>query len=224
MCMKPLYTQEEFDSAKSKDKLPCECLECENTFYKEKRVIKRTFTNYDRNLGDFCSRSCAKQSKNQNIDVVCTHCDILFNKELSQFNRSKNHFCSRSCAATYNNTHKKHGTQKSKLEVWLESKLIKAYPDLEIHFNRKDAINSELDIYIPLFKLAFELNGIFHYEPIFGDEKLNKIQNNDNRKFQACLEHNIELCIIDASQQKYFKEKSSQKYLDIIMNIINIHR
>ena len=222
--MIPLYTKEEFDSAKSTHKLLCECVECGETFYKEKRVIKRTFTGYDGNLGNFCSRTCAHQSKNRNLEVGCTQCGLLFNKHLSQINRSKNQFCSCSCAATYNNTHKKHGTRKSKLEIWLETKLTDLYPDLEIHFNRKDTINSELDIYVPSLKLAFELNGIFHYEPIFGDVKLNQIQNNDNRKFQACLERGIELCIIDTSQQKYFKEKTSQKYLNIILEVMNIHR
>ena len=69
--------------------------------------------------------------------------------------------------------------------------------------------------------MAFELNGIFHYEPIFGESKLEQIQNNDSRKFQACLENGIELCIIDASSLTYFKEKSAKKYLDIITNIID---
>jgi hypothetical protein len=82
---------------------------------------------------------------------------------------------------------------------------------------------SELDIYIPSLKLAFELNGIFHYEPIFGNEKLNKIQKNDNNKFLKCQEKNISLCIIDTSSQKYFKEQTSKKILDIIINIINQH-
>jgi hypothetical protein len=95
------------------------------------------------------------------------------------------------------------------------------YPNLEFHFNRKDAINSELDIYIPTLKLAFELNGIFHYEPIYGSEKLDQIKNNDSRKYQACIEKNIELCIIDSSGLKYFKPEKCQKYLDIITNIIN---
>ena len=88
-------------------------------------------------------------------------------------------------------------------------------------FNSKEIINSELDIYLPKLKLAFELNGIFHYESIYGQNKLDQIQNNDNRKFQACLEQGIEICIIDSSQQKYFKKETSQKYLDIITNIIN---
>lgn len=59
-----------------------------------------------------------------------------------------------------------------------------------------------MDIYIPVLSLAFELNGIFHYEPIYGEGKLLSIQNNDDRKFQACLEHDIELCIINSSEQK----------------------
>ena len=72
-----------------------------------------------------------------------------------------------------------------------------------------------------LFVGVTRLNGIFHYEPIYGQDKLSQIQNNDNRKFQACIENGIELCIIDSSQQKYFKEQSSLKYLNIITNIIN---
>ena len=94
--------------------------------------------------------------------------------------------------------------------------------DLEFHFNRKDAINGELDIYIPSLKLAFELNGIFHYEPIYGSEKLASIQSNDTRKAQACLEHGIELCLIDVSTFKKFKEKRAGKFLQIIQDIINL--
>jgi hypothetical protein len=223
MCMKPLYTEKEFDSAKSTDKLPCQCLECNNVFYKEKRVIKRTFTKYDRNTGDFCSKRCANLAKGNSQIVLCTNCSCEFRLKNSSAKGSKsgNHFCSQSCAATYNNTHKIKGCRRSKLEKWLEVKLKTLYPNIEILFNNKTVINSELDIYIPSFKLAFELNGIFHYEPIYGQEKLSSIQNNDKRKFQVCLEHNIELCIIDTSQQKYFKEQNSEKYLNIITNIIN---
>lgn len=91
----------------------------------------------------------------------------------------------------------------------------------EFHFNRKDAINAELDIYIPSLKLAFELNGPFHYEPIYESEKLAQIQNNDERKFQACLDKGIELCWIDTSTLKYFKPSNAGKYLDIITEVMN---
>lgn len=70
-------------------------------------------------------------------------------------------------------------------------------------------------------KLAFELNGIFHYEPIFGESKLNKIQQNDINKFQKCQENRISLCIIDTSSQKYVKEQTSIKFLNIIKEIID---
>lgn len=78
-----------------------------------------------------------------------------------------------------------------------------------------------MDIFIPVLKLAFELNGIYHYEPIHGPTKLSQIQNNDQRKFQACLERGIELCIIDSSSLSYFKESNALPYLKIIQKIID---
>lgn len=160
--------------------------------------------------------------------LICTHCTatVPYNKAKDRvsnrkFKEYKNIFCTKSCAAKYNNTHKTTGNRRSKLEVWLEKKLTEQYSDIELHFNKKDAIDSELDIYIPSLKLAFELNGIYHYEPIHGIELLSKIQNNDNRKFQACIERGIELCIIDASSLGYFKEQNALPYLVIITGIIN---
>ena len=108
--------------------------------------------------------------------------------------------------------------------MWLEQQLSLLYPSLEFHFNRKDAIKAELDIYIPSLKLAFELNGIFHYEPIFGPEQLTKIQNIDQRKYQACIEHNIELCLVDVSSFSYFKPSGCEKYLTIIRNVIDMNQ
>jgi hypothetical protein len=74
---------------------------------------------------------------------------------------------------------------------------------------------------VPHINLAFELNGIFHYEPIFGEDKLIQIKNNDARKYQACLEKSIELCIIDTSSLKNFKPNKATEYLCIIENFIN---
>jgi hypothetical protein len=130
--------------------------------------------------------------------------------------------CSRSCATTYQNTHKAIGIRRSKLEAYIEEQLTLLYPNLVVHYNRKDTINSELDIYIPTLKLAVELNGIFHYEPIFSPEQLARSQNNDQRKMQACIERGIELCVIDTSKQTYFKPASSARFLDIIVSLIRL--
>ena len=103
----------------------------------------------------------------------------------------------------------------------IEEKLLKKYSNLEIIFNDRKQIGYELDIFIPSLKLAFELNGIYHYEPIYGNFKFRQIQERDANKFQLCHQNNISLCIIDTSSQKYFKEQTSQKFLNIIIKIID---
>lgn len=195
------------------------CAQCEEYFEKGLREYNISQKRGDKN--HFCSPKCLSKSKTKRVNVVCKECSKEFEKDLHQAKRSKNHFCCRSCHVSYQNKNKKYGTRRSKLEIWLESQLSERYPNIEFHFNRKDTIQSELDIYIPSLSLAFELNGIFHYEPIYGTEKLASIQNNDEYKFQACLENNIELCILDVSGMKYFKESRGKKFLDIICSIIN---
>ncbi len=153
-------------------------------------------------------------------ELNCSNCKKKFKKEFHRFKKSKNNFCSQSCSATYNNKHKTHGTRRSKLEAYIEEQLPSYFPDLEIIYNGKEAIGSELDIYIPSLKLAFELNGIFHYEPIFGETKLTQIQQNDKSKMKSCINNKIDLCIIDVSTLSYFKPKNAQKYLNIVVNII----
>ena len=210
-----LITQDLYDEARSSDLIKLKCVYCDCHFERMKRGIER----YG---GRYCSCECSDKSRIKRQQVKCLQCSTEFSKQLSQVKKSPNHFCSSSCAATYSNAHKTKGTRRSKLEVWLEAQLPLKYPDLVFHFNRKDAIDGELDIYIPSINLAFELNGIFHYEPIYGKDKLNQIRNNDTRKFQACIEKGIELCIIDTSKQNYFKEQTARKYLDIVTNIIDI--
>ena len=224
--MKPLFDITNLSSYSGSERLPLECEECSNTFYNDakyiKSIIKRKI-----NGGKFCSLQCANRatnhSKDKSINGNCSQCNLPLVRAPYQKRQSKSGriFCSKSCAATYNNTHKTTGTRRSKLEIWLEEQLKMGFPNIQFIYNNKEIINSELDIYLPSLKIAIELNGIFHYEPIYGQDKLSSIQNNDDRKFQACLEKNIELVIIDVSGLKYFKPQNAQKYLDIILNIIN---
>lgn len=169
-----------------------------------------------------CSLKCTglmRTTKNT-LNVTCNQCGKEMTRTLSSI--GKNNFCNHTCAATYSNQNKTHGTRVSKLEKFIQEKLPLKFPNLEIHYNCKDAINSELDIYIPSFKLAIELNGIFHYEPIYGSDKLSQIQNNDTRKIQACIERGIEFCIIDISKITYLKESTALPILKIIEDLINL--
>lgn len=193
------------------------CKQC-NAIFKIAKVQLQTIRG--KNQNHYCSRACQNNSQIKSLNVICKQCNKPFIKKACQIRKSKNNFCNKSCSAIYNNAHKTHGTRRSKLEIYLEEVLTKKYNNLIILYNNKTIINSELDVYVPSLSLAFELNGIFHYEPIYGDKKLQQIKNNDSRKYQACLEKNIELCIIDTSSLKYFKKDNADKFLKIIINLI----
>lgn len=226
--MKILFNDEEFKTTLSTQKLPLQCKLCSSKFYAVKtRIAGVMHSTIGKNSGDstleYCSVICSGIAKRQRITLCCSQCNKKFESiKYRKKSKSGNSYCSRSCSVTYNNTHKTIGTRRSKLEVWLEQQLKTMYPELIILFNNKETINSELDIYMPSLNIAFELNGIFHYEPIYGSDKLNKIQNNDNRKFQACLEKNISLVIIDSSGMINFKPNKAQRYLNIIISIMDV--
>ena len=214
-----LFSDKEFEKAKNYTLLKVKCSQCEKEFTQKKKYILDRIR-YNTNI--FCSRQCSgKALKSEWKECKCFLCGKTFIRKSYEINRVIHNFCSCSCNMTYKNKNKMNGTRISKLEIWLQSELIKIYPQTEFVFNGIKAINAELDIYIPSLKLAFELNGIFHYEPIFGKDKLEQTKNNDVRKFAECANNNIGLCVIDTSGQKYFKIETSHKYLKIICDIIN---
>jgi hypothetical protein len=215
---------------KSRENIRFECPHCDSEFFRTKKYVQERLhqldTGHKSNPEIFCSSSCSKQYRDvlagrDLVEVECLECKTKFRKHRCQIGKTTNNFCTRACANSYSSRNKTNGARRSKLEIWLEDEVSSNYPELEIHFNRKDTINSELDIYFPSLKLAFEINGIFHYEPIYGAEKLKSIQNNDDRKFQACLERGIELCIIDSASQVRFKKEKSRKYLKIITDLVD---
>lgn len=187
------------------------CSQCNKPVFKSPSAQQATHL--------FCSKICHNKSMINKISLTCLNCQKPILRIPSRVGH--NNFCSKSCGTHWSNTHKTSGYTRSKIEVWIQQKLTQLYPHLSIVYNGKSVINSELDIYIPSLKLAFELNGIVHYEPIFGAHKLNKIKINDTRKFLLCQQNSISLAIIDTSKLKYFKEEKATQFLEIIVNIIN---
>jgi len=189
------------------------CSHCQTPFFKwEYRLQLHT--------KHFCSNECKKENQGRRLSVACAKCDKNFMKDENQVNKTKNNFCSRSCAASFNNTHKTYGTRRAKLEIYLEEQIKEYYPELELICNQKTAIESELDFYFPQLRFAIELNGITHYEPIYGEDKFEKIQSNDKRKVIACYEKGIELAIIDSSSCSYLSPNNKEKYKRIVFNLI----
>ena len=220
--MKMLFDINILNMCKSLDLLPLKCKFCLRTFFIYAKFIKSIVKHKNEmHKYNFCSQYCAHEAIKTYIK--CGECGEIVQKQTKEIRKSKSgkNFCSMSCSASYNNKHKITGTRRSKLEIWIQNQLTITYPNLSIEYNCKNCINSELDIHIPSLNLAIELNGIFHYKPIYGLEKLKSIQNNDCRKFQACLENNIEFVIIDVSKLIHFKEKKAIKYLNIITTIID---
>lgn len=168
------------------------------------------------NKSFYCSMGC--YSKKRTIEsktlTKCGICqkDMFAYNKIIQESKSGKVFCTRSCSAKYSNSHKTTGTRRSKFENWIENELTKTYPNLEVKYNLIGDIEAELDIYIPSLKLAVEINGVFHYKPIYGESKFVKIQTSDKRKASLCSENNIDLLIVDISNWKRFDVREAPAY------------
>lgn len=219
-----LFSEDEYNLVRSSFPLPLRCLYCESIFYKEKRFIKSILKTRSESSYNFCSQKCFNIHRNiERLEtvIICLNCDKSFIRKNSEIKKSVNNFCSHSCAAIHYNKNKTNGCNRSKLEIWVEEKLNLYFPNMEFHFNRRDAIGIELDIYIPMLDIGIELNGIFHYKPIYGDIKFNKTKNTDKKKIKICLEKGISLLILDVSDQQKFTELTSINYLNKIIYFIN---
>ena len=87
--------------------------------------------------------------------------------------------------------------------------LTAAFPTLTILPNDKTLLGGyELDIAIPELSLAIEWNGIVHFEPIYGETKLNTIQQHDADKMNTANEKGIHLIVVPdlVSTPNYVKE------------------
>lgn len=195
------------------------CEQCSILHYKEEHELTRGLR---RNKIFFCSEKCRSDYYSTSLEMNCTNCNKQFNITPSQLAKSKsgNTFCSKSCAATYNNRHKKFGTRRSKLEHYIEEQINLKYPTLKMECNSISIIGSELDFYFPELQIAIQINGIFHFRPIYGQERLEKIQKLDIEKRIKCDEFAIKLYEIDCSADNCFNDKTASLRWEQVINIL----
>ena len=167
----------------------------------------------------YCSRNCMYKAHDKRKYINCGFCNTVFLTEDKNIRKSKSGFvfCTRSCAAKYNNQFKIK-SNRSKIEIKFGEELQKLFPKLEFIFNDKIALNGyELDIYIPELKLAIEWNGIVHYQPIYGQDKLKNTQYKDYQKQLLCQKLNIDLIVIcDMTSKQRVLNESITKISKII--------
>lgn len=218
--MNRLYTESKYKNSRYKDPLSLKCFYCHKAFSTSKKSIADSL----RKVGKppkFCSRNCVSLSERKREIVSCKECNRLFEKTPFEIKKSSNHFCGHSCHCTYLNRHKKFGIRRSKLEHFIENQINKDFPNLCILYNDRTTLGLELDVYVPSLALAIEFNGVFHYQPIFGVEKLNKIRNNDFKRKVLCKNLDITLHSIDISSIKHFNNSLGFEIYEIVRNIID---
>jgi hypothetical protein len=162
----------------------------------------------------YCSDTCKQNKQKSKYNHLCKGCNKHFTSE-----RSDSMYCTGSCRSTNlklsTYAHKAGGRSRSKIELFLEEILPKDFPNITFNFNDKQTIGSELDIYMPQLKIAIELNGIIHYEPIYGESTLIRTQNNDKKKMINCANLGIELIVINMGKKGLSKSQREEIYQEI---------
>jgi len=198
-----------------------QCYQC-NSFF------ERALTKHNQNIEvqrkfNFCSRKCKGLAERKRIKTNCFTCNKSIEVRLIELKKSKSgkSFCSTSCAATHNNKLKRK-SRRSKIEAKFYNLLVKEFPNLNILANDKTMLDGlEIDVAIPSLKLGIEWNGIVHFKPIYGQTKLNKIQDKDTEKLKIASNKNINLIVIPdlVSNDKILKQAFND-VKDIINKLI----
>lgn len=213
--MNILYTQEEFDSAKVRHLLKLLCSQCNKEFSVSKKAIIDSIKRIN-DTPKYCSKPCYALARTLPC-IECKQCNKIFKPH-----QITNIFCNNSCAATYNNKNKTYGTRRSKAEIYIET-ILKSKGITCVSNGKLDGL--ELDILLTQYNIAIEVNGPTHYKPIYGQAKLERIQELDKLRQEACDKHNIKLIVLDVSQDTYFK-KAMLKYdafCEDILKLVAVH-
>jgi hypothetical protein len=171
-----------------------ECYNCKKEFQKNNYEVKRS---EQRNQRHFCSIKCSNKY-DRKFQTKCGWCDKQISVVPSILKKSKSGkaFCCQSHSASYNNSIREQN-RRSKIEIKFYELLVKEFPNLIILPNDKTMLEKfEVDIAIPSLKLAIEWNGIVHFKPIYGKNKLKIVQNRDNLKRIIATKKDINLIVI----------------------------
>lgn len=210
--------KESMGPSKSNEKLlPVRCIQCGKTFYVSYSYVKNFYNGQGCGKDNlfqmrFCSRKCFNnwQQFKQSNPSRCAICgEIIKDCDIEYGGR---HFCSQYCRDRYSVYLKRFEMTatkgRSNTELYCEQFIKLMWPQLKVQFNVRDQLDSnmELDIWFPTLRLAFEINGSYHYMPhttIYDQtlrESISKTIKKDQLKRQICQEKGIDLIQINTRQ------------------------
>jgi hypothetical protein len=170
-----------------------QCDYCGKEFYRNNGTAERKRTN-----ASYCNLQCRADAYNRRLIVQCKWCGKDVTKIRAEYtaSKTKNLFCNKSCACSYNNTQRRK-SRRSKSEKQLFDLLVKEFPAITFIPNDKTMLDGyEVDVGIPELNLAIEWNGVVHFLPIYGQEKLSKIQERDAAKIALAQQKAITLIVV----------------------------
>lgn len=227
------------DKAHSLGSTTLKCPHCQQDFVRANADIKRAKRRGSDRI--FCSQQCSlgfhnaprkqeafqrkaqrkaemvKRRADAQFSCLCSGCGKTITGPQSRFTGSKHSqfFCNKACRMSHYNRHvlRPIGSQKSRAEHMLKEMIGVEFPSVAIHDNVRDVLPSglEMDLYFPRLRLAIELNGPTHYQPIYGEEALQKTQRKDVLKQQEMRNLGIDLIVIDISHLR--NEKPTRRFL-----------
>ena len=179
----------------------------------------------------YSSTEFSDASLDDKLPLQCLMCGKIFYKTKREIlrvtrnpdSRTKMDFCCRSCSAQYLNLFYRH---RSKFELFLEDYFIQNLPEylpnLPMVFNCRDLFDEphEVDLYFPTIKVAVEINGRHHYEPIHGMDRFNETIKNDNAVASCCYEQGILLVVFNTSEMGHFSMQKGEQYAKPLLDII----
>lgn len=204
------------------------CNNCGHTFSRSYKVYRNSL--YKAKISGkkqrvFCSHSCFKAAMSLGTEHHCSFCGNIVIRTPSDIKNNKHGkcFCNCSCAASYNNRLRRK-SRRSKCECKLSELLKQTYPSLDIIENDKAILDGfEVDIVIPSLRLGIEWNGIVHFKPIYGEEKLHSVRQRDAAKLSLANDKGINLIVIsDFVSTDLRVAEAFIEIKNIIDNLINL--
>ena len=172
-----------------------------------------------------------KSRRNALIPVECKNCKRKMRKRKKYvLNVLHGNITYKGCRYCRGKPQNISSTTRSKAEVYLCALILHDFPELELRFNDREVLSSglELDVYIPAYKFAIEVNGIFHYEVIHRTkeciEKLAKVQKRDLAKKEETNTLGIHLLVIDIHnvKNKLLRGYIKDHYVRLIRPILRL--